>query len=100
MPARFFTLIILFVLINSCAKISAPTGGQRDRVPPVAIKSIPENGAKNFRGQKLAITFDEYVVLDNINDKLMVSPPMKKKPRVFIRGKSVKIGRASCRERV
>ena len=29
------------------------------------------------------------MVLDNINDKFMVSPPMKKKPRVFIKGKSV-----------
>ncbi|MGZ5471608.1 MAG: hypothetical protein ACXWE0_08040, partial [Nitrososphaeraceae archaeon] len=26
------------------------------------------------------VTFDEYVALDNINEKFMVSPPMKKKP--------------------
>ena len=30
------------------------------------------SGVKSF-----SITFDEYVVLDNINEKFMVSPPMK-----------------------
>ena len=59
------------------------------RTPPVVLETIPEYGAKNFRGKSISITFDEYVALDNINDKFMVSPPMKKKPRVFIRGKSV-----------
>ena len=51
--------------------------------------SVPEHGAKNFSGQSVAITFDEYVALDNITEKFMVSPPMKKKPRVFMKGKSV-----------
>jgi hypothetical protein len=79
----------LFILICSCAKIGKPTGGPRDRTPPVVLEAVPEYGAKNFRGKRITITFDEYVSLDNINDKFMVSPPMKKKPRVFIRGKSV-----------
>jgi hypothetical protein len=55
------------------------------------VKSTPLNGAKNFRGKKIEILFNEYVVLDNINDKFMVSPPMKKKPKVFIKGKGVEI---------
>ena len=87
--ARFITYVSILYLIGACAKISAPSGGPRDRTPPVVVKSIPENGAKNFRGKRFAITFDEYVALDNINEKFMVSPPMKKKPRVFIKGKSV-----------
>ena len=83
-------LISGFILfINACAKISTPSGGPRDRLPPVVVKSTPINGVKNFKGNKLDIVFDEYVVLDNINDKFMVSPPMKKKPRVMTRGKSV-----------
>ena len=89
--ARLYLLLILFILIGGCAKISAPSGGLRDRIPPVVIKSIPANGALNFTGKSIAITFDEYVVLDNINDKFMVSPPMKKKPRVFLKGKSVNV---------
>jgi hypothetical protein len=86
---RFFLLTALFILPVACAKISAPSGGPRDKLPPVVVKSIPNTGAKNFRDKKLSITFNEYVVLDNINEKFMVSPPIRMKPRVFTKGKSV-----------
>ena len=82
----FLLLTTLLIIASACAKISQPTGGPRDKQPPVVVKSIPENGAKNFIGKSVTITFDEYVILDNINEKFMVSPPMKKKPRVFIKG--------------
>ena len=36
-------------------------------------------------GKAFTITFDEYVSLDNINEKFMVSPPMKKKPKVYVK---------------
>jgi hypothetical protein len=86
--------IILFVALlyaAACAKVSAPTGGMRDRTPPVVTESQPENGARNFRGSRIDIGFDEFVVLDNINEKFMVSPPMKEKPRIYTRGKTVRI---------
>jgi len=82
-------LIIILCLAVSCAKVSAPTGGPREYDPPVVVKSIPLAGATNFREKRLEITFDEYVALDNINEKFMVSPPMKKKPTVYLRGKSM-----------
>ena len=88
---RYFLISLIAVISGSCAKISSPTGGLRDRIPPVVVKSVPLNGTKNFKGNQIEITFNEYVVLDNINDKFMVSPPMKKKPRVFIKAKSVMI---------
>lgn len=89
--ARFFLLSILLIITGGCAKVSTPSGGRKDRIPPAVITSVPENGTKNFRNKSLTVTFDEYIVLDNINDKFMVSPPMKKKPRVYIKGKSVNI---------
>ena len=88
---RFFLLSAIFILISDCAKVSAPTGGPKDRQPPVVVKSVPEYGARNFKGKSVVITFNKYVVLDNISEKFMVSPPMKKKPRVLIKGKSVNI---------
>ena len=87
--ARFLIMSTLFVLIGACAKISNPSGGPRDRTPPVVLETIPQYGARNFKGKSITITFDEYVALDNINEKFMVSPPMKKKPKVFIRSKNV-----------
>lgn len=86
---RIAIIFSLIAVVGACAKISSPSGGPVDKTPPVVIKSTPLNGAKNFKGNKIEIDFNEYVVLDNINDKFMVSPPMKKKPRVVIRGKGV-----------
>jgi hypothetical protein len=91
MNGRLFFISVLIVVLSSCAKISQPSGGPIDKLPPVVVKSVPVNGVRNFRGDKLEIMFNEYVVLDNINDKFMVSPPMKKKPRVFIKGKGVNV---------
>ncbi len=86
------TLVILgLLLIAGCAKMSSPSGGPRDTTPPVALESLPVNGATNFTGKEVSITFDEYVVLDNINEKFMVSPPMQERPQVIIRGKDVRV---------
>ncbi len=82
-------VISAFLVLSGCAKISNPSGGPRDRTPPVVLETMPAVGAKNFKGKSIIITFDEYVTLNSITDKFMVSPPMKKKPRVFIRGKNV-----------
>jgi hypothetical protein len=86
---RLFPGLTVIVVIGACAKISSPAGGIKDTQPPVVVKSMPVNGAKNFNGNKIEILFDEYVVLDNINDKFLVSPPMKKKPKVLIKGQGV-----------
>ncbi|MCU0462064.1 MAG: Ig-like domain-containing protein [Bacteroidales bacterium] len=82
---------VIFILIASCAKISSPSGGPKDKEPPVIIKSEPANGQTNFRDKKITITFNEFVALDKINEKFMVSPPLAKKPQISVRGKSVVI---------
>ena len=86
---QILSVILAYTLIAGCAKVSAPAGGLRDKTPPVIVRSIPVNGSKFFTGKKFEITFNEYVVLDKINEKFMVSPPMKKKPEVSIKGKSI-----------
>jgi uncharacterized protein (DUF2141 family) len=82
-------LVMLFIL--SCAKISAPTGGPKDVDPPVIIKSQPENSSTMFSSKSFAITFNEYVVLDRITEKFMVSPPLADKPEVVLKGKSLHV---------
>jgi hypothetical protein len=82
---------ITVITIAACAKISAPTGGLRDRIPPKVVESNPANGSKNFRGNRIEIRFDENISLDNIMEKFMVSPPMKKQPRIVVRGKVLRI---------
>ncbi len=80
---------MLFIL--SCAKIGSPTGGPKDTDPPVILKSQPENGTVLFTGKEFVITFDEYVALDRITEKFMVSPPLEGKPEIRLKGKSLQV---------
>jgi hypothetical protein len=82
-------IVSVLAVTLSCAKVVAPTGGPKDTKPPVVIKSVPLNGSANFKGKNIVITFDEYVVLDKMNEKFMISPPMNKNPRILLKGKSV-----------
>ncbi|MBP1665595.1 MAG: hypothetical protein H6Q23_455, partial [Bacteroidetes bacterium] len=38
---RLFTVVTGFILAAGCAKISSPTGGPKDKEPPVILKSVP-----------------------------------------------------------
>ena len=95
MKQRAFRIITMFffpgILISGCAKISSPAGGPRDREIPVIVKYEPPNGSTGFRGKEIIVTFDEYIVLDRISEKFMVSPPMQKRPDIVVRGKSLRI---------
>ncbi|MGB8490206.1 MAG: Ig-like domain-containing protein, partial [Bacteroidales bacterium] len=95
MKERLFRFLLLllggYLLVSGCAKMNTPTGGPKDREAPKITNSVPPNGTVNFKSSEVVITFNEYVVLDKINEKFMVSPPMKRKPKVFTRGKSVHI---------
>ena len=86
---RLVHILIIVAAMAACAKVGTPAGGPKDKTPPVVVETIPLNGAKDFHGNKIVITFDEYVQLDKVSEKLMISPPFKKKPQVAIRGKSI-----------
>ncbi|MBS0011147.1 MAG: Ig-like domain-containing protein [Bacteroidales bacterium] len=80
---------LLILLIASCAKVSSPAGGPRDEDPPKVLKSVPLNESVNFNRRSFAISFDEYFVLDKVDQVLMISPPLEKKPVIKIRGKTM-----------
>ncbi len=82
-------VILICCLIGSCAKVNTPSGGPRDKTPPEIVGSKPVNGATFYKENKFEVTFNEYVTLQNINEKLIVSPPMKNRPLVSLKGKSV-----------
>jgi hypothetical protein len=83
--------ISLFYLIfyTSCANQGMPTGGEKDTIPPYIVKTVPTLRGTNFKGSDLRFTFDEYIVPDEISEKLVISPPMKKKPVIKMKGKTL-----------
>ncbi len=86
-----FIVVLGMVVIGACAKVGSPSGGPRDVDPPVVMESVPPNGTTNFKGNKFVLEFDEYVMIDKVSEKLMVSPPLNKKPTVSMKGKSVTV---------
>ena len=74
-----------------CANAVAPTGGPRDERPPVVVEAVPENHSINFLGNKIEITFDEYITLENANQNVMISPPLSEKPDIKLKNKTVVI---------
>jgi len=66
-----------------------PSGGPKDETPPKVTSTFPGNYSLNFENKKITINFDEFVVLKELNKKFVVSPPLKKKPNVRLKGRSI-----------
>jgi hypothetical protein len=69
--------IICLIIFGRCAQQVAPTGGKKDTLAPNLIESIPLNKTLNFKGNKIELYFDEYVVLNNIMQKLIITPSIE-----------------------
>lgn len=86
----FLLFCAAFILV-SCASQSSLGGGAKDETPPKLVKCIPENHSLNFTGKQIELTFDEFVVLKSIQQKLVISPPTATKPEVISKNRSVVI---------
>ncbi len=85
----YFIFFATVKILTSCANAGAPTGGPVDKEPPVIKESYPENGSINFSNDKIEITFDEFLKLNNVNQKLIVSPPLDENPEIKLKGKTL-----------
>lgn len=95
MIKRFIPLIIAaaiflpMLFVHSCANTKqAPTGGDKDTIPPLIVDINPLPGAVNVpvRGTKILFKFDEYVTIKN-QKNIFLSPPQEKAPKVRIKEK-------------
>lgn len=82
-------IVALSVLISACATMVPPTGGPMDKQPPEVVECEPPNGSVNFEPQRVKITFNEFVKLSDVQNQVLISPPVKDKPVFSMRGKSL-----------
>ena len=82
-------LLLTAFLAQRCANAVAPTGGPKDTTPPVVVAAVPENQSTHFIGKKIEITFDEFITLENANQNVMISPPLKEKLDIKLKNKTV-----------
>jgi hypothetical protein len=76
---------------SGCANTTTPpSGGPKDSIPPVLLKTSPLPGTVNVPTHKtqLKFTFDEYVVVKDANN-IFLSPPLEKKPKYRMSGKTL-----------
>ena len=79
MKAQFFLfLLALCVLCLSCAKQSSPMGGPQDEDPPKLISSTPADQSTSISPEKIVLTFDEYVGLENASKGVVITPKINK----------------------
>ncbi len=93
---RFFPLLVvlgfmLSLLFQRCAVIVSPVGGPMDTIPPVMVKSVPLPNSTEFKKGRISLTFDEYIKLDKIQEKLVLSPPQERLPDIRIKGKTLDV---------
>ncbi|KAA9039509.1 hypothetical protein FW778_11885 [Ginsengibacter hankyongi] len=84
-------LYAVSILGSSCAQIGVPTGGPRDSIPPKLLNANPPNGTVNFKGNRITLSYDEYVQLQKLQENLLVSPTPKIIPNVDYKLRTVTI---------
>lgn len=76
------SLLLLFVVLFSCAKRGNIEGGKKDTIPPQLRMSFPKNGSTNFNQNEIKLVFNEFVKLKDVNKQLIISPPMNTAPLI------------------
>ncbi len=95
---KFLPLVPAALILGSlmfpsgCANTTTPpSGGAKDTIPPVLTKVSPLPATVNVsRRAKLRFTFNEYVKIKDANG-IYLSPPLERKPKSAIHGKSLDV---------
>lgn len=87
---RHLTKALGALLLAACASIGTPDGGPFDETPPQVVGCTPVDKSVGVSDVKrVHIRFDEYIKLENANEKVIISPPQLEMPDVYTSGKQV-----------
>ena len=78
---KIFFLLLISLVVISCARVGSPDGGKKDSLAPKFLSSNIDttriNVPRNIK--ELRLDFDEYVMLKDVSKNLIISPPIKYK---------------------
>ncbi len=77
--------------LASCAKMGNPDGGWYDETPPHVVGASPADGATHVKARKITISFDEFIKIDDAQNKVVVSPPQLESPDIKSEGKRIRV---------
>jgi hypothetical protein len=88
---RHILVFCSFALVVGCAQVRPISGGEKDTTAPQVIASSPPANSILFNSNSFELVFDEYVQLRDLQKELLVSPPLKKLPKVKARQRSIEV---------
>ena len=83
--------LLAFAALSGCAAVGNPDGGPYDETPPRITNSHPKNGATGVNTRKVTIDFNEFIKLENANEKVVISPPQIEQPEIKVTGKKIQV---------
>ena len=93
MIRRFVAILFIMLVVAAlwqCARRGSPTGGPKDITPPRLVKTEPDSMTVNFKAKRIRLYFDEYIKVQDIQNQLIVSPPLKYQPEIKPQGAASK----------
>ena len=85
--SSFFFFYSLFFI--SCARMGSPDGGWYDETPPRVIAASPADKSTHVKSRKVNIYFDEYIKIEDAQNKVIVSPPQLEQAEIKAAGKRI-----------
>lgn len=86
---RLLVIVVMAAVMGACASMGRPEGGPRDEMPPRYLSSVPPPGMNNVSKPKIEILFDENIKIEDVLNKVVVSPAQKTPPSINASGKKV-----------
>jgi len=78
-----------WLLAVGCARMGSPDGGWYDDTPPYVVGSTPGDLATNVKPKRVSIYFNEFIKLEDAQNKVIISPPQLEMPEIKSSGKRV-----------
>ena len=86
---KWLIVTLLLTMIVSCARMGQPDGGWFDDTPPVVVHTDPSDKGTRVKSKKVTITFDEFIKLEDANNKVVISPPQIEPAEIKSSGKKI-----------
>ena len=74
MRKQLYIYLTALAFIGCANRGIGPQGGPKDSIPPVPVRSFPENGAVSFTGNNIEVLFNEYIQLLDLNSIITKKP--------------------------
>lgn len=89
---RFIFLFVAVGYLTSCAnRAGGPTGGPRDSIPPVVVRSVPLEATVNFRKREIQVFFNENINLERVQENVFISPLQIEQPIIRASGRQLSV---------